>query len=526
MMSTFFEPVKRRRTKAFVPCFLLLIMLGWALMLWLSGIRSLEALDALVASVPGAASGAASQAVPEAVSASAPLYALPVNLIFQAGSAIFGSGGGTWAFVLVQSLVLASACALVCVWLYAEGTPLGLVLIIVLICAALAPLACAAVRPETGALLVVGLPVATVNLIAALADNCAGLRRLPSLCALLALFTVLMLAEPLMIIVLGVTLIALCLTPGRGRGKLRLLSLIVLGLCLTGFLVVLPALGWTGHPFARLMPALPSPLRLLLVVPGLIMLVICLIVVRRRRARYVLPFVPLTVFALLFLFTQAFATMELPLALAAFASTLPFLALIPFLREYHETKAAIRERFLALRAAIPAAERATRSEVICSTLLNRLTKLQPEAGYIGLYSAQGSEMSCALLAVQLSALGYRTAYPGIISDTEMAFFTTCGVSDRALFKALLEDRPFKPITEIDLSQLRRVAPFELSALVVPGVAFDRDQYRIGYGGGYYDRYVAQLNEDTPIWGVGFQEQLTDSVPVEKHDLPLNGIVVG
>ncbi|GLQ70639.1 hypothetical protein GCM10007866_30920 [Gluconobacter albidus] len=59
-------------------------------------------------------------------------------------------------------------------------------------------------------------------------------------------------------------------------------------------------------------------------------------------------------------------------------------------------------------------------------------------------------------------------------------------------------------------------------VLVPFLAFDRFGYRLGYGGGYYDRTLAAL--DVPAIGFGFAGQQVDSVPTGPYDVPLKTIV--
>ncbi|MEN3168284.1 5-formyltetrahydrofolate cyclo-ligase [Gluconobacter sp. OJB] len=59
-------------------------------------------------------------------------------------------------------------------------------------------------------------------------------------------------------------------------------------------------------------------------------------------------------------------------------------------------------------------------------------------------------------------------------------------------------------------------------ILVPFLAFDRFGYRLGYGGGYYDRTLAALN--VPAIGFGFSGQQIDSVPTGPYDIPLRTIV--
>ncbi|MBF0888592.1 MULTISPECIES: 5-formyltetrahydrofolate cyclo-ligase [Gluconobacter] len=59
-------------------------------------------------------------------------------------------------------------------------------------------------------------------------------------------------------------------------------------------------------------------------------------------------------------------------------------------------------------------------------------------------------------------------------------------------------------------------------VLVPFLAFDRFGYRLGYGGGYYDRTLAALN--VPAIGFGFAGQQIDAVPTGPYDIPLKMIV--
>ncbi|MDX9972498.1 MAG: 5-formyltetrahydrofolate cyclo-ligase [FCB group bacterium] len=58
--------------------------------------------------------------------------------------------------------------------------------------------------------------------------------------------------------------------------------------------------------------------------------------------------------------------------------------------------------------------------------------------------------------------------------------------------------------------------------VVPGLAFTREGGRIGYGAGYYDRFLAAF--DGVKLGMAFEAQLADSMPLEAHDVPMDVVV--
>lgn len=65
---------------------------------------------------------------------------------------------------------------------------------------------------------------------------------------------------------------------------------------------------------------------------------------------------------------------------------------------------------------------------------------------------------------------------------------------------------------------------KVGCVLVPAIAFDNKNHRLGYGKGFYDRFLAQLK--CPFFGVGFKEQLTEElIPVEPHDVPMTEVLL-
>jgi 5-formyltetrahydrofolate cyclo-ligase len=60
-------------------------------------------------------------------------------------------------------------------------------------------------------------------------------------------------------------------------------------------------------------------------------------------------------------------------------------------------------------------------------------------------------------------------------------------------------------------------------LLVPGLGFDKACYRIGRGAGHYDRLLDRLQPEVPRWSLCLTAQWVDQLPVEPHDLPLDGV---
>lgn len=69
-------------------------------------------------------------------------------------------------------------------------------------------------------------------------------------------------------------------------------------------------------------------------------------------------------------------------------------------------------------------------------------------------------------------------------------------------------------------------PYEghIDLIIVPAVAFDKEGHRLGRGGGYYDRFLKKYPRATLI-GVGYDFQLVEKVPTERHDRKMHRIVL-
>ncbi len=63
---------------------------------------------------------------------------------------------------------------------------------------------------------------------------------------------------------------------------------------------------------------------------------------------------------------------------------------------------------------------------------------------------------------------------------------------------------------------------KIDFVILPGVAFDEKGNRIGYGKGYFDKFLKLVN--CPSAALAFEMQITDKVPIEKRDIPVNFVV--
>ncbi|WP_144840174.1 5-formyltetrahydrofolate cyclo-ligase [Metaplanococcus flavidus] len=102
----------------------------------------------------------------------------------------------------------------------------------------------------------------------------------------------------------------------------------------------------------------------------------------------------------------------------------------------------------------------------------------------------------------------------------------CDPLTRAMTFRLVDDpsqleKVYMKLKEPIIELTEEVGPEQIDLLIVPGVVFSKEGYRIGFGGGYYDRYLTRYKG--PTRSLAFAVQLVETVPVEAHDLPVQRI---
>lgn len=71
--------------------------------------------------------------------------------------------------------------------------------------------------------------------------------------------------------------------------------------------------------------------------------------------------------------------------------------------------------------------------------------------------------------------------------------------------------------------IMKIAYKHIDLVLVPGIAFDREGHRIGYGFGFYDKFLAKVPKAVKI-GLAFDFQVVDKIPKETHDVPVDFVV--
>ncbi|MCL1880067.1 MAG: 5-formyltetrahydrofolate cyclo-ligase [Actinomycetia bacterium] len=211
-------------------------------------------------------------------------------------------------------------------------------------------------------------------------------------------------------------------------------------------------------------------------------------------------------------------------AMLAACIFVPVLLCLPFVRTLKQEKAEFRKAAIRRRVSVAPEQRLRESRQACERMFAMISALDKNNGYVAVYEAAASELSLEFLIVKLATAGFKPAYPAILDNETMAFYSTLDCKDIDLETLELFADPFTLKTEKMLSALNRVLPQDLICVIVPGVAFDRQCFRMGFGGGFYDRYLPKLLPGSKTYGICYDEQVYRSLPVEVHDKRLDAVV--
>jgi 5,10-methenyltetrahydrofolate synthetase len=174
-------------------------------------------------------------------------------------------------------------------------------------------------------------------------------------------------------------------------------------------------------------------------------------------------------------------------------------------------RARLRREKIAARQALPAAEHARLSALLEVHLEREFAHHAP--GVVAFCWPIRGEFDARPLVGRLLAQGWRACMPVVDA-----------------IAAPMSFRSWTPATAmgvdpygIPIPAAQTVSP-PPDIVLLPLVAFDADGYRLGYGGGYFDRTLAALSPRPAAWGVGFELSHTEALRPQPHDVPLDLIV--
>jgi len=179
-------------------------------------------------------------------------------------------------------------------------------------------------------------------------------------------------------------------------------------------------------------------------------------------------------------------------------------------------KQELRREIIKKRDSLPHEERIEWSRTICDTLRG-LLEFQ-EAKVVHFFLSMRSEVMTEGAIREALAAGKTVVVPVI--DKKHGHLSLSRIRDydqelTITTHGILEPRPkfynFIPLKEVDL-------------MVLPGVAFDVQGHRLGYGAGYYDRLLKAEEERPLLIALAFETQIVDEIPVGDHDIRMDKII--
>lgn len=182
-----------------------------------------------------------------------------------------------------------------------------------------------------------------------------------------------------------------------------------------------------------------------------------------------------------------------------------------------ETKSRVRKELLKKRNEVSKEEQISNSRLVCDKLLKM--EWYEESNLILVYAAIRNELSLDSFIEQAWKDGKKLYFPKV-NGQDMEFYRADAWNEleSGCFGVL---EPHGDIERILPNQIVTKTP-----MFVPGVAFSTDGQRIGYGKGYYDRYLAAKHKNIciePI-GIAYAFQVTEPWKNDEFDYPMSYIV--
>lgn len=171
------------------------------------------------------------------------------------------------------------------------------------------------------------------------------------------------------------------------------------------------------------------------------------------------------------------------------------------------TKSSIRKEKLLLRGLLTQEERKDKDNAICKRVLD--LSCVNEADTILCYANYQSEVSTDKLVRSFLLAGKQVFLPRVNGE-EMEFYRIENVQDLvAGYKGIPEPSNACMVTYVPDMTTKAV-------MIMPGCAFSRDGFRIGYGKGYYDRYLDKYDMVERV-ALCYSLQLSDDIEPDAHD---------
>lgn len=181
-----------------------------------------------------------------------------------------------------------------------------------------------------------------------------------------------------------------------------------------------------------------------------------------------------------------------------------------------DEKVLIRKEILSKLRLLSPEENSRKSEIIKQKLFSM--KEFNKSRVVMFYVSMKDEVNTWDMLKEALKIGKRVAVPCTASETD------------EIIPAEIKD----PEKELEIGKygiyqpgkdsINKIPLDNIDLVIVPGVAFDEEKYRIGRGKGYYDRFLSRVSSRTVTIGICFDFQVVKSLPRKPHDLPVSKVI--
>lgn len=166
----------------------------------------------------------------------------------------------------------------------------------------------------------------------------------------------------------------------------------------------------------------------------------------------------------------------------------------------------MRQTYLARRKAMLPHEVKNKGHIIGHKLIH--SSYYQQCTNLFCYVSHDNEVDTRSIIHQAWQDNKEVYVPKVMGKGQMFFYPITSMEDLTTGRyGILEPQP-----TIDHTPIRD------SLLIMPGVVFDKDRNRIGYGGGFYDRYLAKLQERPMLIALCYNNQLVDTLKPDPYDI--------
>lgn len=170
-----------------------------------------------------------------------------------------------------------------------------------------------------------------------------------------------------------------------------------------------------------------------------------------------------------------------------------------------DIKKNLRNQYRQYRLSIPEDIKAEYDKKICDALMQMVSFRHSET--ILLYAPLKGEIDVMPIAKKALELGKRVAFPRCVENPRNLDFKYISSLDELSSGSYSIEEPSE--------EMESVSDYSKSICIIPGVVFDKEGYRVGYGKGYYDRFLSTY--DGTKFGLAYSECIIDNVPRGRFD---------